>query len=399
MNCTSAVINSFLTIKEKCAFVSENCPGDYINFYSMHYCLMKGSLVFTSFIIIFFLFILFFILSSTSDMFLSTAITKIVETFNINQNIAAVTLLAFGNGAPDVISSLVASAEVEGIAFSISSLIGGGMFVTSLVLGLVVFRGKDILVNSSMFNRDLILYLISLAHIILIGIKKRITLIDSCGFIFIYTLNVLCAFYQGRKKKKNDGENKDGEKENKIIMEEIIKEVNKSNQVNNNVENDKDINSLLDNSKSNYKQIELEQKTHSIEDYYNEYVNIPEEQTNEQIIGEIKEDIIKEQETFINNKKAYSEVINENMILARIYFKKKYSILKEAEWGEISPYWKIFYIIIDLPLTFIRELTIPISENKKWSKTKFCFLPLCDFIFISYVFNCKSNILIYNIYF
>jgi len=278
---------------------------------------MKGSLVFTSFIIIFFLFILFFILSSTSDMFLSTAITKIVETFNINQNIAAVTLLAFGNGAPDVISSLVASAEVEGIAFSISSLIGGGMFVTSLVLGLVVFRGKDILVNSSMFNRDLILYLISLAHIILIGIKKRITLIDSCGFIFIYTLNVLCAFYQGRKKKKNDGENKDGEKENKIIMEEIIKEVNKNNQVNNNVENDKDINSLLDNSKSNYKQIELEQKTHSIEDYYNEYVNIPEEQTNEQIIGEIKEDIIKEQETFINNKKAYSEVINENIELKK----------------------------------------------------------------------------------
>jgi sodium/potassium/calcium exchanger 6 len=75
-------------------------------------------------------------------MFLSTAITKIVETFNINQNIAAVTLLAFGNGAPDVISSLVASAEVEGIAFSISSLIGGGMFVTSFVLGAVVFRGK-----------------------------------------------------------------------------------------------------------------------------------------------------------------------------------------------------------------------------------------------------------------
>ena len=116
---------------------------------------------------------LFFILSSTSDMFLSTSITKIVETFNINQNIAAVTLLAFGNGAPDVISSLVASAEEEGIQFSISSLIGGGMFVTSFVLGAVVFRGKDILVNSSMFNRNLLLYLISLGHIILIGIKKN----------------------------------------------------------------------------------------------------------------------------------------------------------------------------------------------------------------------------------
>ena len=319
-------------------------------------------------------------------MFLSTAITKIVETFNINQNIAAVTLLAFGNGAPDVISSLVASAEAEGIAFSISSLIGGGMFVTSFVLGAVVFRGKDILVNSSMFNRDLILYLISLSHIILIGIKKKISLFDSCGFIFIYVLNILCAFYQGRKKKENNDENK----ENKLIMEEIMKEDNKINSVND-MNNEKDINALMADSISNYKQIELEQKNDSLNEFYKEYMSIPDESNaiNEEIIGEIKEDIMKEQETYINNKKAYSEVINENMILARIYFKKKYSILKEIHWEEISPFWKIFYVIVDLPLTFIRELTIPISENKKWSKTKFCFLPLCDFIFISYVFKCK----------
>ena len=389
MNCTLAAINTLLTIEEKCNFVSENCTSDYINFYSLHYCVTKGSFILSSILMIFFLFILFFILSSTSDMFLSTAITKIVETFNINQNIAAVTLLAFGNGAPDVISSLVASAEVEGIAFSISSLIGGGMFVTSFVLGAVVFRGKDILVNSNMFNRDLLLYLISLSHIILIGIKKKISLFDSCGFIFIYILNILCAFYQGRKKKENGGESK----ENKLIMEEIMKEDNKINNAND-LGNEKDINALIPDASTNYKQIELEQKTDSLNDYYKEYMSIPDESNviSEEIIGEIKEDIIKEQETYINNKKAYSEVINENMILARIYFKKKYSILKEAQWGEISPFWKIFYVIVDFPLTFVRELTIPISENKKWSKTKFCFLPLCDFVFISYVFKCKFYI-------
>ena len=204
MNCTSTFFKTLLTTKDKCLYVSENCPYEYINFYSLHFCLMKGSIILTSIISILLLFILFFILSSTSDMFLSTSITKIVETFNINQNIAAVTLLAFGNGAPDVISSLVASAEEEGIQFSINSLIGGGMFVTSFVLGLVVFRGKDILVNSGMFNRDLILYLISLGHIILIGIKKRISLIDSLGFIFIYILNVFFAFCQGITPKDYD---------------------------------------------------------------------------------------------------------------------------------------------------------------------------------------------------
>ena len=77
------------------------------------------------------------------------------------------------------------------------------------------------------------------------------------------------------------------------------------------------------------------------------------------------------------------------MILARIYLRKKYLYYKEEQWGEISLFKKMFYILIDLPLTYIRELSIPVSENKKWNKTKFCFLPLCNFIFISYVFKCK----------
>ena len=367
MNCNYSSINSFLTINDKCYFVSNNCPYEYINFYSFHYCILKGSIPLTSISIIIILFILFFILSSTSDIFLSSAITKIIEILNINQNIATVTLLAFGNGAPDVIASLVASAEPEGISFSISSLIGTGLFITSFVLGLVVFKAKEISLDKKMFNRNLILYLISLFHIIIIGIKKNISIIDSMGFIFIYMLNIIFSCIDSRKSKENVN--------------------NQDNQL---INKEKDIN---DNSISNHIKIELEQKSNSIKDFYREYINLPKEDStmNEVIIQEIKEDIKKEQEYFINNEKAYSEVINENMMLAKIYFKKQYLYYKETEWGEISPYWKFFYIVIDLPLTFIRELTIPVSEKKKWNKAKFCFMPLCDFIFISYVFKCKQK--------
>ena len=202
MNCTTTAINSLLTIKDKCIFVSNNCSYEYINFYSFHYCIMRGFFPLSTIIIILILFILFFILSSTSDMYLSSSITKIIETFNINHNIAAVTLLAFGNGAPDVISTLVASSEPEGISFSLNSVLGSGMFITSFVLGLVVYRGKDILVNSNMFNRNLLLYLLALGDIILIGIKKNIHLFDSLGFIFIYLLNVFFSFCNKKQKKK-----------------------------------------------------------------------------------------------------------------------------------------------------------------------------------------------------
>ena len=367
MNCDYSTINSFSTIKDKCAFTINNCPYEYINFYSLHYCIMKGSIPFTTASIILLLFILFFILSSTSDIFLSSAITKIIETLNINQNIAAVTLLAFGNGAPDVIASLVASSEQERIPFSISSLIGSGLFITSFVLGLVVYKAKEISLNSKMFNRNLFLYLISLFHIILIGIKKNISIIDSFVFILIYFFNILFAFIGNIKAKKSQ-----------------------DNQLINKVQN------TIGNINTNLIEIELEHKSNSIKDFYREYINLPAEEStiNKVIIQEIKEDIKKEQQYFTNNEKAYTEIINENMILAKIYFKKQYLYYKETEWGEISPYWKCFYIFIDLPLTFARELTIPVSEKKKWNKIKFCFLPLCDFIFISYVFKCKQKYII-----
>ena len=158
MNCSIESINSFINITDKCTFISNSCSYEYINFYFIHYCYFNGSYLFSSITIIIFLIILFFLISSTSDIFLSTSIAKIVEYFKINQNIAAATLLAFGNGAPDVISSLVASDEATGISFSICNLIGSGLFVTSFVLGSVVFKGKDILVNSNMFNREVSMY-------------------------------------------------------------------------------------------------------------------------------------------------------------------------------------------------------------------------------------------------
>ena len=294
MNCTSSKINSFLTIEEKCQFISSNCLYNYINFYSLYYCLLKSSIFPFIILSIIFLITLFFILSSTSDLFLSTAMVKLIETYNINQNVAAVTLISFGNSAPDVISSLVAS-ENDNISFSLGSMMGSGMFITSFVLGLVVFKGKDIMVNSFMFNKDLGLYLVALIIIIVIGIKKYINLVDSLAFITIYIINVLVAYFQGKKNKskKTNDENDfiNDEDKDKMIRNNDVKDINSNNNVNN----------------SNYKQIELEPKNNNIDYFYKEYLNstFNKDIINKQIIGEIKEDIDKEQETAILRKSFY----------------------------------------------------------------------------------------------
>ena len=377
MNCNSSIINSFLTIEKKCQFVNENCPYNYINFYYFHYCLLNSSILPSIIVFLIFLIILFFILSSTSDLFLSTAMVKLIETYNINQNIAAVTLISFGNCAPDIISSLVAS-ENDNISFSLGSIIGSGMFITSFVLGLVVFKGKDIKVNSLSFNRDLLLYIIALGIIVIIGIRKKINFFYSLGFISIYILNVTLAFFHGKKDKNKKKE------ENDINDDEDKEKMNRDNDV-------KDINLKDSITKSKYKEIELEPKNSNIDYYYKEYIKstFNPDIINKQIFGEIKEDIDKEQEAIIEIEKAYSQLINENLILAKIFFKKKFLFDKEKKWGEIPNYLKIFYVLFELPLILLREVTIPICENKKWNKIKFCLLPIGDFLFLSYIFNCK----------
>ena len=78
-------------------------------------------------------------------------------------------------------------------------MIGSGMFLTSMVLGLVFFKARNILVNPYLFNKDLGLYLIALRIVIIIGFKKNINFVDSLAFIRIYIINVFLAYFNGKK--------------------------------------------------------------------------------------------------------------------------------------------------------------------------------------------------------
>ena len=65
---------------------------------------------------------------------------------------------------------------------------------------------------------------------------------------------------------------------------------------------------------------------------------------NEQILGEVKEDILnslKEQKIYLN--KTYSETLNENMMMAKIKIKKNFFITKKKN-GEKLPFLGKYFI-------------------------------------------------------
>jgi sodium/potassium/calcium exchanger 6 len=89
--------------------------------------------------------LLFRLLSSTAENYFSPALEMLSSEFQIPPALAGVTLLALGNGAPDisaVVNAIKTNAQ-EGIPLSLGELTGGGMFVQSVVVGRIVMLGSN----------------------------------------------------------------------------------------------------------------------------------------------------------------------------------------------------------------------------------------------------------------
>ncbi|GMT23220.1 hypothetical protein PFISCL1PPCAC_14517, partial [Pristionchus fissidentatus] len=87
-----------------------------------------------------FLFLLFLMITISADDYLCPNVSTIVSKLNISENMAGVTFMAFGNGAPDVFSSLasVVSSPMPRADLALGTLLGGTMFVTLLVTSAIV---------------------------------------------------------------------------------------------------------------------------------------------------------------------------------------------------------------------------------------------------------------------
>ena len=82
--------------------------------------------------------IIFKIICSTVDEYIAPAIVYISEYFELSESLAGVTLLAFANGAGDVVTAIVASGSKEGVSYNVGALYGAGFFVLTLVIALTI---------------------------------------------------------------------------------------------------------------------------------------------------------------------------------------------------------------------------------------------------------------------
>jgi len=135
-----------------------------------------------------------YLLGSTADQYFSPALAKVADSLKLSSTVAGVSLLAFGNGAPDVFSSILAARKLK-VSLSLGGLFGGAFFVSSVVLGRVILSADICKVDQNKTLRDSSLLILTIILIVIYGLIGTITLFQACLFPILYCFYVFLVLY------------------------------------------------------------------------------------------------------------------------------------------------------------------------------------------------------------
>jgi solute carrier family 24 (sodium/potassium/calcium exchanger), member 6 len=165
---------------------------NFFNFFSMYYCDLEGNLPVLIFCTILIVIVIFKYTSITVEEYIAEGIQAISERLGLSESLAAITLLAFANGAGDVITALVASGTEGGVSYNIGSLYGAGLFVASAVVATCIIQSeKPMVFDKMIIYRDVGFYIIATLMCLFFAWYKFITWWSSLLLLGLYVAMVL----------------------------------------------------------------------------------------------------------------------------------------------------------------------------------------------------------------
>jgi sodium/potassium/calcium exchanger 6 len=141
--------DDIILYEDKCAYV-QNCTEDSkIRYYYLYYCSLSNAVWFSYVLFLFLLIIYFYLLGQVADRFFVPTLSEISIRLKLPASVSSVTLMAFGNGAPDIFSTFAsvqageyqqAFGQVVGATAFISLCITGFLSIGGWVIGYQVYR-------------------------------------------------------------------------------------------------------------------------------------------------------------------------------------------------------------------------------------------------------------------
>jgi sodium/potassium/calcium exchanger 6 len=223
---------------DSCSYVLDQCSGEasLINYLSFVLCDLHSVQVLGYVFLALWLLLLISLLATTADYYFVPPLEYLSDKLRLPPDISGITLLAIGNGAPDVFTAFSALQKQSDMALLLGALIGASIFISTVVFGSVIIMSpvNKNTINVQSFVRDLSVYIVVVIAVVAVAFDGTVYLIEALMFLFLYLLYIVIVVvlvYVGpwvkkkikRVRRKRRAANP-GEEENLLSVSESIAE-------------------------------------------------------------------------------------------------------------------------------------------------------------------------------
>ncbi|KAL5122058.1 hypothetical protein ACEQ8H_000275 [Pleosporales sp. CAS-2024a] len=177
---------------DQCAFVRANCPDEeagVISYLTLYYCRMPNAKPVAFALMTLWLAMLFSTIGIAASDFFCVNLNTIARLLGMSESLAGVTLLAFGNGSPDVFSTFAAF-RTHAASLAVGELIGAACFITAVVSGSMALI-RPFAVARKSFIRDVGFFLVAAAFSMGFIIDGKLHLWESLAMVAFYIFYVV----------------------------------------------------------------------------------------------------------------------------------------------------------------------------------------------------------------